>query len=408
MTRHSTIWAFAAVLLASTLPAVASSESVVYSFKYVGDGFMPESGVVLGKNGALYGVTPFGGAAGRGAVYEVKRTATGAWTEKLIYSFKGGTTDGGVPFGRLAFDAATGVLYGTTKSGGVNDCGTVFKLTPTAVGGWTETVLYAFKGNKDGAVPIGGVTIGPGGVLYGTTYTAGVGSKGTVFKLAPPTATVKYWSESIIAAFKGGTDASTPNGAVVVDAKGNLYGTTIGGGTDGQGTVYRVSPPAAGTTSWKTKILYSFKKTGNDGTQPQAELILDPAGALYGTTFFGGGTTGGPGVGTVFKVAPATGDVWKETVIYRFKGGADSGGPQGGLLRDAAGALYGTTGGTVFKLVKPTTGTTWSETVLHHFGPKPDGSASLSTPIKGADGALYGTTLSGGANGVGTVFRVVP
>ena len=403
--------AFAASLLAATLPAVASSESVVYSFKGGSDGFFAESGLVQGPTKALYGVTPYGGAAGHGALYEVTPPATagGAWTEKVLYSFKGGTTDGAVPMGRLLVDAVRGTLYGTTNGGGAHGCGTVFKLVPpaTAGGAWTRVVLYSFKGGTDGAGPIAGLTQGKGGVLYGTTYTAGTGLKGTVFALTPPSVAVPRWTEKVLASFKGGTDASVPNGAVVVDAAGNLYGTTLGGGAKGQGTVYRVAPPVAPATAWKTDILYSFQ-SGSDGGQPQAELVFDTAGALYGTTVFGGGVTGGTGAGTVFRLAPpkTVGGAWTEAVIYRFKGGADGGGPQGGLMRGFTGALFGTTAGTVFKLSPGATG--WTETVLHKFGPAPDGSTSWATPIRGADGALYGTTFGGGANNLGAVFRVVP
>jgi uncharacterized repeat protein (TIGR03803 family) len=325
-----------------------------------------------------------------------------------------------------------GALYGTTSFGGNGPCfhgpytspgcGTVFKLVPPAagMGAWTETVLYRFKGGADGGDP-GGLTRDLSGALYGTA-DFGTSRYGVVFRLTPPAAGKTAWTETVLYTFKGGADGGIPGG-LIRDPSGALYGTTSGGGTVGNGTVFKLTPPGAGKTAWTETVLYRFKG-GTDGSNPGGLIRDDPSGTLYGTTS-GVGTVGN---GTVFKLTPpgAGKTAWTETVLYSFTGGADGSNP-GGLIRDpTTGALYGTTGeggdlkcsftsapipgcGVVFKLTPPALGkTAWTETVLHTFAGGTDGSGPLAGPIRDPTGPLYGTTAAGGTTGDGTVFKLTP
>jgi uncharacterized repeat protein (TIGR03803 family) len=197
---------------------------------------------------------------------------------------------------------AAGNLYGTTAGGGsargLNGYGTVFELTPTAGGGWTETVSHIFEStNTDGAHPLGGLISDAAGNLYGTTYgnawDSGYG-QGTVFEL---TRTNGGWREKQLHTFNG-TDGAGPRASLILDAAGNLYGTTSGGGTYGAGTVFELTPIAGG--GWAERVLHNFNNDGTDGAYPYGGLIFDAAGNLYGTTLYGGTY----GNGTVFEIAP--------------------------------------------------------------------------------------------------------
>jgi uncharacterized repeat protein (TIGR03803 family) len=234
-----------------------------------------------------------------------------SWTEIVLYEFAGGSTDGKNPIASLVFDGS-GNLYGTTKNGGIvlsqqcgAGCGTVFELSPSS-GGWTEHVLYFFGGTShDGQNPWANVIFDSAGNLYGTTITGG---KVTENDCGTGCGTVfklspsgSGWSETVLLSFSG-TDGSTPLAPVVFDAAGNLYGTSQGftGGT--WGSVYKLSP-ASGNT-WNETVLHTFPtySTGDtDGYFPSTGLILDSSGNLYGTTPGGGETSLG---GTVFEIVP--------------------------------------------------------------------------------------------------------
>jgi uncharacterized repeat protein (TIGR03803 family) len=304
-------------------------ETVLYSFGGGADGANPWAGLSWGPGGHLYGTTEAGGASGFGTVFKLSKGGK----KTILYNFTGTAGDGAYPFSRLIWDGV-GNLYGTTYKGGASGNGTVFTLAQTG----KETALYSFKGGADGENPYAGVVRDSVGNLYGTTYGAfGVGY-GTVFKLNTTN------KEKVLHVFTGGADGGYPYyGGVVRDPAGNLYGTTsFGGAHQYFGTVFKVNK--AGTQT----VLYSFSG-GADGGQPNASLIRDATGNLYGTTIGGGAF----GHGTVFKLDKAG----KETVLYSFAGGTDAASPNADLLRDAAGNLYGTTiaggtsgGGTVFKL----------------------------------------------------------
>jgi uncharacterized repeat protein (TIGR03803 family) len=363
-------------------------ETVLYSFTGTsGDGSQPQASLIQDSAGNLYGTTWLGGASGGGTIFKLNP----ANQETLLFSFAGLSGDGANPFG---FDAgllrdSEGNLYGTTYVGGTtvgncDMCGTIFKMDPTG----KETVLYYFTGTGgDGANPQAGLIMDSAGNLYGTTAGGGTAGYGTVFKLDTT------GHESVLHSFGVATgDGLIPQAGVIMDSAGNLYGTTFGGGTAGNGTVFKVDPTGVET------VLHSFSNT--DGANPEAGLIMDSAGNLYGTTF-SGGTAGG---GTVFKVDP-TG---VETVLHSFTNtSGDGSGPQGGLIRDMAGNLYGTTSGgngTVFK-VDPT----GHETVLYSFtGTNGDGAVPQGALVMDIAGNLYGTTSTGGTSVWGTVFKLDP
>jgi uncharacterized repeat protein (TIGR03803 family) len=280
-------------------------EKVLYSFgRFASDGAIPFSGVTFDVAGNLYGTTSRGGTecfgSGCGAVFELTPTAGGGWKEKILYRFQLNGVDGISPLGGVILDTA-GNLYGTASQGGgpqcVGDgggpgCGTVFKLTPNADGTWTQTVIYAFGGSSsDGIYPYSALVFDKAGNLYGTTYEGGTSYQGTVFELTPQVGGT--WAEEIAHSFRVG---NAPYAGITIDAEGNLYGTTTQSTTTTGGTVFELTPNAQG--SWSETLLHTFH--GNDGSEPFAGVILDKAGNLYGTTVYGGPNGGG----TVFKITP--------------------------------------------------------------------------------------------------------
>ncbi len=257
-----------------------------------------------------------------------------AWSrdnETILYSFAG-PPDGSFPFeGSLTVDS-NGNLYGTTSYGGTYGNGTVFRLTPNAGGGWTETILYSFTGGLDGGQPEGRLIFDSNGNLYGTTEYIGVIYPGVAFELSPSGG--GSWTESTLYQFSGGDDGGYPSGGLVMDGKGNLYGLTKDGGTFNAGTIFELSPKAGG--GWTEAVLHNF--SGADGSDPRSELVPNQSGGFYGTTAVGGAY----GYGTVFELAPAGGGGWTETVLHSFNE-IDGDAPLAGLIMDQAGSLYGTT-----------------------------------------------------------------
>jgi uncharacterized repeat protein (TIGR03803 family) len=329
--------------------------------------------------------------------------ALAAPVETVLYSFKGGS-DGNEPFAGLIADSS-GNLYGTTAFGGASNSGVVFKLSPSG----TETALYSFTNGSDGGSPFAGLIADSSGNLYGTTTSGGASNRGVVFKLSPGGA------ETVLHSFcslPGCSDGNDPFAGLIADSSGNLYGTTLGGGASNAGVVFKLSPGGTET------VLYSFTG-GSDGAFPQAGLIADSSGNLYGTTSAGGasGGCGEPGCGTVFKLSPSG----TETVLYAFKGFPSDGQGPAGLIADSNGNLYGTTQvggtrvvfcpsgcGTVFKLSPGGT-----ETVLYAFSSFGDGAHPYAGLIADSSGNLYGTTYDGSAPcseaaGCGVVFKLSP
>jgi len=319
--------------------------------------------------------------------------ASAAWKEKVLYSFQGGS-DGYQPAGGVVFDKA-GNLYGVNSwggSGGCPDpgCGTVFELSPpTQKGGaWTETTIYAFQsvlGNvKDGFTPAGSVIMDQAGNLYGTTSLGGNGpcillgsatGCGIVYKLSPPKQKGGQWTETILHNFQSGTDGYFPWGDLAFDKNSNLYGATQFGGGKGTtcnqfyggtcGTVFKLSPPSKKKGKWKEDILHSFagvakNQQSGDGAIPNGGLILDSQGAVYGTTQFGGyqkGVCNPGGCGTALQLSPPTqkGGSWAETLLHEFNADSNEAQPGTGMTFDGNGYLYGTTVASVFRLKPPVT-----------------------------------------------------
>jgi uncharacterized repeat protein (TIGR03803 family) len=345
------------------------SETLLYSFcpqlQTCVDGAIPDAGLVFDTAGNLYGATSAGGAYGvaegstGGVIFELTPHPDGTWTEAVLHSFGQGT-DGNGPFiSGLVFDSA-GNLYGTTSGGGAtictDGCGTVFEVSPGLNGQWVEKVLYAFcsqTGCSDGFQPMGGVVLDSSGNLYGTTFLGGTSPSlnldGTVFELSPGEG--GQWAETVLYNFQGGsTDGSNPLGGVILDKSGNLYGTTEYGyeavGIN-NGIVFQLARESG--SQWKENVLYGFCASRNycaDGASPYAGLVFDKDGNLYGTTFLGGAFQT---YGVVFGLTPgAAGSMWNEVPLYSFEGTPfDGGNPSAGPGFDAAGNLYGTSGGGV-------------------------------------------------------------
>jgi len=305
------------------------TETVLYTFSGGADGANPWAGLLLSPSGVLFGTTEAGGTSGFGTVFRLNQ----AGKKKVLYNFAGNGKDGAYTFAQLIRDK-NGIFYGTTYRGGPADSGTVFRMGKYG----KEKVLYSFKGGTDGVNPYGGVVRDADGNLYGTTFGDFNGHYGTVFKVSAA------GKQTVLHSFTGGADGGFPYyGGVTLDKRGNVYGTTSYGGANQYfGTVFKVNKHG------KQTVLYNF--TGQaDGGQPDAGVVRDKAGNLYGTTVGGGAY----GHGTIFKV-DKTG---KETVLYSFAGGTDPAGSNANLLLDSAGNLYGTSiaggtygAGTVFKL----------------------------------------------------------
>jgi hypothetical protein len=445
-----------AIALTLTVPASAEwKEKVLYSFQGIPDGATPNGAVVFDKAGNLYGATLDGGAStcdgpGQcGTVYKLAPPATkgGAWTETVLYIFKGhAQNDGATPEGGLLIDEA-GNLYGTTGYGGSGPClllggavgcGTVYELSPPAKQGdpWTETVLYSFQGGKDGYVASGDLVFDHTGNLYGATLFGGDkgttcdslygGQCGTVFKLSPPKTKGGKWTEKVLHSFAGGTDGADPNGGLVLDDKGTVYGTTpMGGNQDcnfghgevGCGIVFKLSPSLEKGAVWTEKVLHRFTG-GNGGAGPSGGLILNAKGSLSGETGGGGSTQNG----VVFRLSPAGGDRWVEEVLYAFAGGNDGFGPGGGLVSDSLGNLYGTAfggahfRGTAFRLKPVNQGKGWAFSLGYTFMGPPDGAYPAARLVFDKAGRLYSTTQGGGTGQAcqwqggpcGTIFVVQP
>jgi uncharacterized repeat protein (TIGR03803 family) len=338
--------------------------------------------------------------------------AHAAWTETALHVF-GSVGDGSIPYAPVASDPA-GNLYGTASDGGAGGYGIVFKLTPGAAVGarWTETALHSFTGKADGSLPVAGVVLDAAGNVYGTTEYGGALANGVVFELKRPETATGGWTESILHSFDPGADGMQCTAGLVLDATGNLYGTASTGGPANNGTVFKLARPSDGHSTWTMIVLDEFLDP-SDGINPATGVILDKAGNLYGTSTRGGVSQ----AGTVFELSPSAGgkEAWTKTVIYSFSGRADGTSPRS-LTLDDAGNLFGVTSeggatghGTVFKLTRPTQAhAAWSKTILYQFAGATDGESPKGGVVLDTAGTLYGTTSSGGKINAGTVFELTP
>jgi len=315
---------------------------------------------------------------------------------RVIYNFMGGI-NGDRPAGALTADSA-GNLYGATLFGGAGGQGVIFRLSQTPQG-WIETQVHAFSGGSDGGGPNGGMVFDSAGNLYGTTSYGGANDAGTVFEIS---FSGGGFTESVVHSF-GYPDGVSPNGGLAIDQAGNLYGT-LSLSTGGYGAVYELSPVAG--VGWTLAVIHNFESS--DGANPYGPIVLDKLGNLYGTT-----SGGGPaGLGTAFLLTP-TSTGWQHSILHSFSGGPDGGAPFGGITLDPNGKLYGTAliggaslYGTAFSLAWSQG---WSTQVIHDFGSFPaDAKNPSCTLALDAAGNLYCATAAGGDYGGGTVLQLKP
>jgi uncharacterized repeat protein (TIGR03803 family) len=329
--------------------------------------------------------------------------AMGADRYSTLYRFTGGV-DGNEPHSSLIFDAE-GNLYGTTYKGGTSNDGSVFMLSPNKGGNWSEIVLHSFSNDgHDGCNPWAGLILDPAGNLYGTTLGCGANGNGTVFELTPKSN--GSWTESVVHSFNY-QDGSGPYAGLVFDLAGNLYGATQGGGNYGFGTIFELVPKGDG--SWVEGVLHSFSGV-KDGANPYSTLAVDAAGNLYGTTLSGGRSY----EGTVFKLTSNGEGSWTETVLHSFvQNGKDGRRPYSDVVFDSAGNLFGTTHdggaydwGTIYELRSSGNGI-WEERVLHSFNSNGrDGLQPIAGLIVDPAGNIYGPAYGGGIYFFGTVFEL--
>jgi uncharacterized repeat protein (TIGR03803 family) len=380
------------------------------------NGATSQSALVIDGSGALYGTAADGGYFSSGLVFKLSPPATGQtlWTETHLYDFcpTKGCKAGTLPLAGLTPDGFGG-FFGTTSAGGAHGNGTLFRLRRPDAGktDWSLRVIYSFCAEancRDGGAPAASVLRGPGNILYGTTFAGGAHSYGTVFSLTPPAAGKTAWNYAVLYDFDF-HDGAGPLGSLIFGRAGELFGTTSEAGANGHGTAFELRPPAAGSADWSFRAIYQFcaERDCADGADPYSGLLRAKDGTLYGTAQNGGSG----GWGAVYALIPR--DYRTERVLHNFAF-SDGAAPVGGLIQDRSGALYGTTSldgaygyGTVFKLAPPT-GSGWTETVLHDFT-GPDGNQPVATLALGSGGVLYGTTeFGGGADNDGVVFKLTP
>jgi uncharacterized repeat protein (TIGR03803 family) len=394
--------------------ARAGAEKVLYSFAGA-NGAGPLNGVIDGPGGKLYGTTVFGGRHGLGCVYALTPSGSG-YTEKVLFSF--GNADGAKPGGNVAA-GAHGDLFGETVIGGAHQNGVAFELVPAGSGSYTEKVLHTFTGGADGGQPIGAPVLDARGDVFGVTQFGGTGGQGVIYEL---TRSASGYTEHVLHSFA--SQAGQPQAGLTMTSTGTLFGTLYGASAvNTNGTVFRLQLTRAGPVY---ADIYNFLG-GTDGSNPFAVLTVDGhTGAIYGTTEYGGGSGS---LGTVFSLTPA-GPGYTERVLHSFTTHRGGFLPQAPLLREANGDLFGVTdiGGTgcsgigcstVFELVPA--GTAYTFRVLYRFTGPPDGAeAEWAGLIPGPAGTMIGATRSGGtarncadggpggALGCGTIYQITP
>ena len=343
----------------------------------------------------------------------IPATASAETTGQAIDFFQG--PNGEYPLFGLTLDSA-GNLYGSTPNGGTNQSdGIVYELSRSS-GTWHETVLYDFcaaASCADGATPYSAVIFDAAGNLYGTTLGGGANGGGTVFKLSP---SAGGWTETVLYSFCSLASCADGKGPVSVafDAAGNLYGSTYFGGqsctgtASGCGVVFKLSPPSG--AAWKETVLFSF--SGSNGQQPNPVSFLDSAGNLYGTTYVGGTEN----QGVVFELSPTAKGPWTQTLLHVFMGPLDGAWAQSPLISDSSGNIYGTTvaggyesvarGAGYGTIFKLSPSTSGWTETVLHRFSGPDGQAPFGGLVRDANGIFYGTTTSGAEFNAGLVFQL--
>ena len=401
--------------------SAAAFQERTYNFVSKRHGFNPWGGLIFDTAGNLYGTTISGGTGkldnvcpeGCGVAFELSASPKGA-KETVLHNFCSAPNcaDGAVPYAGLILDSA-GNLYGTAANGGLTDhcsqgCGVAFELTRNPDGTWLESILHSFTGLEDGSIPVGALVSDSAGNLYGTTAYGGTYGAGIVFELTPITG---GWNEKVLYSFTGGADGSNPSAGLVFDSAGNLYGSASGINSNGAGVVFELKPAFE---VWAETVLYSFTG-GSDGQQPESDLVFDTVGNLYGSTYTGGmhdqRCPYEVGCGVIFELTPDAGG-WGQIVIHAFTGGNDGAYPSGKLTFDSGGNILGTTiyggkfgDGVAFRLAPDQDGS-WQEESFSfsaNTGSHPQGGLILDTR-----GNVYGTASQGGFGGNGTVIVITP
>jgi uncharacterized repeat protein (TIGR03803 family) len=393
------------LLLVAARPAHAQTETVLYSFGLFDgsypDGAQPTSSLTPDGAGNFYGTTADGGLWGYGTVFELSPNGGEGWTQTVLYSFcpdpKLGCPDGWEPLSAVIFDKV-GNLYGTAYEGGAHGYGVVFELSPSQTG-WTQTVLYNFPGGTGAAYPVNDLVFDAAGNLYGTTCAPG-GAQGSVFTLSP---SVGGWTGQMI--YNMGANQGTLGG-LTIDGVGNIYGISAT-------TAFKLS--SDGNGSWTPTVIHTFAGAPKDGAGPEGNLVFDKVGNLYGTTWSGGHYN----YGTVYELVAGKKGKWAERILHSFKNAPKDGGePAAGVVFDSAGNIYGTTEdggkyqyGSVYKLTPVAGKEVYSEKVLWSFD-NTDGEYPVAGLTLDSAGNLYGTTSFGGPQAQrpfgGVVFEVTP
>ena len=391
------------LLALSGMTLKASTTEIIYSFAGDEDGEYLDTDLAIDGVGNLYGTSVLGGEFGGGTVWQLSPVGD-SWVHTVLYSFTGGA-DGGEPYKGVTLDA-NGNLYGTAVTGGSGSCeggcGVTYKLTKVG-DSWTQTVIHAFTGGDDGSGPGSRVTVDNRGDVYGMTPTGGANGLGTIYRLHPkPNDT---WTLRVIHAFTGGSDGSSGSAGQMIIRNGHLYGAATTGGS-GYGTVFELKPTSAG--EWSFKTLYAFQGQP-DGSFPYGALLFDAAGNIYGTTYYGGSD----GIGSIYKLTRSGGGSWTEEILYSFRTGQDGNSSISNLVFDSTGSLFGTTSegglgsGTIFEL-SPGPNGTWRESLPHSFAGSPDGAFPYAGMVSAGGDVFYGATVHGGVDGEGTVYKFTP
>jgi uncharacterized repeat protein (TIGR03803 family) len=387
---------FLIAFIVLTLTAAAQqTETAIYNFGYA-NGAYPHGGLTFDSQGNLFGTATLGGFFNQGVVFKLEPQSGGSWTGRTIYNFGNIPNDGAQPYASLVVDSS-GNVYGTTSTGGVYGGGTVFQLTPNSRGNYNETILHHFGSGTDGKTLYSNLIFDTSGNLYGTTYTGGSNNTGTVYELTPTAGGA--WTETILCNFGVGTVPNLPYAGLIFDSSGNLYGTALNGGAYINGAVYKLSRNSHG--NWILTTLHAFGHF-EDGYLPYGGLAFDSAGNLYGTTTSSGPHYPWT-AGVVYQLTPNSSGGWNESLLTRF--GYGGGVPYDAPVVDAAGNVYVTLYFVGVLELSPNTGGGWTLNYFRGDD-RLEGMEPYGGVILDSSGNIYGAALCCGTYGYGTVFEI--